>query len=73
MQEARSKERCEIGRESTAEQSGAGFYLVLARRLCQRYYTADSQGREGSEGQLASRIREQKWFFKIWITCNTLA
>lgn len=36
----------EIGSESTR---GAGFYLVLARRLCQRYYTADSQGNEGGK------------------------
>lgn len=62
----------EIGSESTR---GAGFYLVLARRLCQRYYTADSQGSEGGKerGERAPRIRVEKWFFKIWITCNTLA
>ena len=57
----KARERREIRRARVHEErrtegeqrrnSRTGSYLMLLRRLCQRYYTADSQGSEGATRQ----------------------
>ena len=54
--------------EQQRRNSGTGSYLMLLRRLCQRYYTADSQGSEGASRQqggrsVAAANTSQKRFF----------